>query len=225
MTAKARTALVTGAARGIGAAIAARLSRDGLRVLAPTRDELDLASPASIDRFVRERQGEGVDVLVNNAGINVLRPLEEVDDATWAAMMQVNVRAPFRLLQGFAPGMKARRWGRVVNMSSMFSLVTKELRSSYTTAKSALNGLTRTAAVELGPHGVLVNAVCPGYVETALTRQNNSPADLERILATIPVGRMAQPEEIAAFVAFLCSDENAYITGQSLVIDGGFTCR
>lgn len=220
-----RIALVTGARRGIGAAIAARLANDGLEVLAPTRQELDLSSPEAIDRYVAARAGDGVDVLVNNAGINVLQPLEQVDDATWAEVMQVNVRAPFRLIQGFAGGMKARGWGRIVNMSSVFSLVTKERRSSYSTVKSALNGLTRTAAVELGRHGVLVNAVCPGYVDTDLTRQNNSPADLERITATIPVGRLARPEEIAAFVAFLCSDANAYVTGQCLVIDGGFVCQ
>jgi 3-oxoacyl-[acyl-carrier protein] reductase len=220
-----RTALVTGARRGIGATIAARLARDGFNVLAPTRQELDLARPEAIDRFIEQRQADGVDVLVNNAGINVLQPLEQVDDATWATVVQVNVRAPFRLIQGFAGGMKSRGWGRIVNMSSIFSLVTKERRSSYSAVKSALNGLTRTAAVELGRHGVLVNAVCPGYVDTDLTRQNNSPADLERIRATIPVGRLAQPEEIAAFVAFLCSEENTYITGQTLVIDGGFTCQ
>jgi 3-oxoacyl-[acyl-carrier protein] reductase len=220
-----RTALVTGARRGIGATIAARLARDGFNVLAPTRQELDLARPEAIDRFIEQRQADGVDVLVNNAGINVLQPLEQVDDATWATVVQVNVRAPFRLIQGFAGGMKSRGWGRIVNMSSIFSLVTKESRSSYTTVKSALNGLTRTAAVELGRHGILVNAVCPGYVDTDLTRQNNSPADLERIRATIPVGRLAKPEEIAAFVAFLCSEENTYITGQTLVIDGGFTCQ
>ncbi len=220
-----RTALVTGARRGIGATIAARLAGDGFSVLAPTRQELDLARPDAIDRFIQRRQGDGVDVLVNNAGINVLQPLEQVDDETWAAVMQVNLRAPFRLVQGFADGMKARGWGRIVNMSSVFSLVTKEKRSSYTTVKSALNGFTRTAAVELGRHGILVNAVCPGYVDTDLTRQNNSPSDLERIRATIPLGRLAQPEEIAALVAFLCSEENTYITGQTLVIDGGFVCQ
>ncbi len=220
-----RTALVTGAARGIGAAITARLAKAGVEVLGPSRQELDLSRPESIELFMEAHQGDGIDILVNNAGVNVLQPLEQVDDETWHAVMQVNVRAPFRLIQGFAGGMKARGWGRIVNMSSVFSLVTKERRSSYSTVKSALNGLTRTAAVELGPHGILVNAVCPGYVETDLTRQNNSPADLERIRATIPLGRLAQPEEIAAFVAFLCSDENTYITGQNLVVDGGFICQ
>jgi 3-oxoacyl-[acyl-carrier protein] reductase len=102
--------------------------------------------------------------------------------------------------------------------------VTKEQRAAYSTVKSGLNGLTRTLAVELGPSNVLVNAVGPGYVETELTRQNNSPEDLKRIANSIPLGRLAQPAEIAKFVAFLCSDDNSYTTGQLLLIDGGFTC-
>lgn len=223
--ASARTALLTGASRGIGAAIAAALTERGIRILSPSRQELDLSDPASVDRFIAANSVVPVDILVNNAGINLIKPLEAIDDAVWDAMFQVDLRAPFQLLRAFAPPMKARGWGRVVNLSSVFSLVSRERRISYTTMKSGLNGLTRAAAVELGPYGVLVNAVCPGYVETALTRQNNSPADLEHIRATIPLRRLAQPAEIARFVAFLCSDDNTYITGQMLAIDGGFTCQ
>jgi 3-oxoacyl-[acyl-carrier protein] reductase len=223
--ASARTALLTGAARGIGAAIAAALTECGIRIVSPSRQELDLADPASVDRFIAANSVVPVDILVNNAGINVIKPLEKIDDAVWDAMFQVDLRAPFQLLRAFAPQMKARGWGRVVNLSSVFSLVSRERRIAYTTMKSGLNGLTRAAAVELGPYGVLVNAVCPGYVETALTRENNSPAELEEIRATIPLRRLAQPAEIARFVAFLCSDDNTYITGQMLAIDGGFTCQ
>jgi len=220
-----RTALVTGAARGIGAAIAARLERDGVAVLRPTRAELDLASPESIDRWLASHAQHAVDILVNNAGINVLQGLEEVDDATWQKVVQVNLRAPFRLIQGFAKGMKERHWGRIVNISTVFSIVTKARRSSYTTVKSGLNGLTRTSAVELGPFGILVNALCPGYIDTDLTRQNNSPADLERIRASIPLERLARPEEMAEVVAFLVSEANSYVTGQLIVADGGFSCQ
>jgi 3-oxoacyl-[acyl-carrier protein] reductase len=223
--ASARTALLTGASRGIGAAIAAALTECGIRIVSPSRQELDLADPASVDRFIAANSVVPVDILVNNAGINVIKPLEKIDDAVWDAMFQVDLRAPFQLLRAFAPQMKARGWGRVVNLSSVFSLVSRERRIAYTTMKSGLNGLTRAAAVELGPYGVLVNAVCPGYVETALTRENNSPAELEEIRATIPLRRLAQPAEIARFVAFLCSDDNTYITGQMLAIDGGFTCQ
>lgn len=219
-----RTALVTGAARGIGASIVSFFNAHGVKVIAPGRKELDLADPASVDRFIVLHQDKPIDILINNAGINILNPLDRIDADTWLQMFQVNLHAPFRLLQAFSRPMKERNWGRIVNISSVLSLVTREGRTAYSTVKSGLNGLTRAAAVELGPSGVLVNAVCPGYVETELTRQNNSPADLDRIAQTIPLRRLAQPEEIAEFVGFLCSDQNTYITGQTMAIDGGFTC-
>jgi 3-oxoacyl-[acyl-carrier protein] reductase len=225
-SATTRTALVTGGARGIGAAIVAELQSRGVRVLAPPRQELDLADPASVEAYLaRQREtGETVDILINNAGINFINPIEKISQELWLQTFQVNLHSPFRLVQAFAPAMKAQNWGRIINISSVFSTVTKEHRAVYSTVKSGLNGLTRTLAVELGPNNVLVNAVGPGYVETELTRQNNSPEALERIVANIPLRRMAQPSEIARFVAFLCSDDNTYITGQLLLIDGGFTC-
>ena len=219
-----RTALVTGGSRGIGAAIVAELRQSGMEVVAPSRQELDLADPASVDRFVETHRRADLDILVNNAGINFIYSLEDIAPEVWSQMVEVNLHAPFRLIQAFAPRMKARGWGRILNVSSVFSLVTKEKRAAYSATKSGLNGLTRTLAVELGPKGILVNAICPGYVETELTRQNNSPVDIERIAATIPLRRLAQPAEIARFAAFLCGEQNTYITGQMLLIDGGFTC-
>jgi 3-oxoacyl-[acyl-carrier protein] reductase len=217
-----RTALVTGGGRGIGAAIATELTARGVAVLAPTRQELDLANPDSIERFLSRHAESGVhvDILINNAGINFISPMEKISRETWLQTFQVNLHAPFRLIQALAPGMKERRWGRIVNISSIFSMVTKEQRAAYSAVKSGLNGLTRTLAVELGPSNVLVNGVGPGYVETELTRQNNSPEDLKRIANSIPLGRLAQPAEIAKFVAFPCSDDNTYVTGQLLLIDG-----
>ena len=220
----ARTALVTGAARGIGAAIAGALREQGADVLTPSRAALDLADPASLASWLGQHGG-GIDIVVNNAGINVLNDIEAIMPEDWQQMFQINLTAPLQVIQGVTPGMKQRGWGRIVNISSIFSVVTKERRGAYSMVKSGLNGLTRTAAVELAPHGILVNSVCPGYVATDLTRQNNSPADLERIAASVPAGRLAEPDEIARFVAWLCSDENTYLTGQTLLVDGGFTCR
>jgi len=219
-----RTALVTGAARGIGAAIAESLRRQDVRVLDAGRAEMDLSDPASVAAWLG-RHGNDVDILVNNAGINVLNAVEEITPEDWSAMVQVDLTAPLQLIQGVAPGMRARGWGRIVNISSIFGVVTRERRGAYSAVKAGLNGLTRTAAVELAPYGVLVNSVCPGYVATDLTRQNNSPADLEKIEATIPMGRLAEPEEIARFVAWLCGEANTYLTGQTILVDGGFTCR
>ena len=219
-----RTALVTGAARGIGAAIADALRAQDVSVLDAGRASLDLSDPGSITAWLGEH-GDEVDILVNNAGINVLNDIEAVTPEDWSEMVQVDLTAPLRLLQGVTPGMKGRGWGRIVNISSIFGVVTKERRGAYSAVKAGLNGLTRTAAVELAPFGVLVNSVCPGYVATDLTRQNNSPADIEKIEATIPAGRLAEPAEIARFVAWLCGESNTYLTGQTILVDGGFTCR
>ncbi len=219
-----RTALVTGAARGIGAAIAEALRAQDVSVLQAGRADLDLSDAASINAWLG-RHGGAVDILVNNAGINVLNDIEAVTPEDWSAMVQVDLTAPLQLIQGIAPGMRRRGWGRIVNVSSIFGVVTRERRGAYSAVKAGLNGLTRTAAVELAPSGVLVNSVCPGYVATDLTRQNNSPADIEKIEATIPLGRLAAPDEIARLVAWLCSEANTYLTGQTILVDGGFTCR
>jgi len=219
-----RKAFVTGASRGIGAAITQELGRRGFEVWAPGRGELDLANPDSVSRFVKAHPSAGVDVLVNNAGINVLKALPELDSSTWAQVQQVNVTAPLSLIQWAAPYMRTQKWGRILNISSIFSFVTKEKRCGYSAAKAAMNALTRSAAVELGPDGILVNSLCPGYVDTEMTSKNNSPADLERIKSAIPLRRLAKPEELARIAGFLCSEENGYLTGQAVVADGGFTC-
>ena len=133
--------------------------------------------------------------------------------------------APLQLSAGLAERMKEKRWGRIVNVSSIWSLVARERRASYAAAKAGLNGLTRALAVELGPYGINVNAVAPGYIDTELTRKNNSPAEIEAIERSIPLGRLGLAEEVASMVAFLCSAESSYLTGQTLVVDGGYTCR
>jgi NAD(P)-dependent dehydrogenase (short-subunit alcohol dehydrogenase family) len=219
-----RKAFVTGGSRGIGAAIARELSRQGCEVWAPGRAELDLSDPSSVERFVKAHAGR-VDVLVNNAGINLLKAIPDLDSTTLDQVRQVNLVVPLRLTQWVTPFMREQKWGRILNISSILSLVAKERRGAYSMTKAAINALTRTAAVELGPDGILVNALCPGYVETEMTTKNNSPADLEKIRQAIPLRRLATPDELAKVAAFLCSEENCYVTGQSVVADGGFTCQ
>jgi NAD(P)-dependent dehydrogenase (short-subunit alcohol dehydrogenase family) len=218
------TALVTGGARGIGRAIVEELQASGVDVLAPPRRELDLAAVQSVESWLLSHRDEKVDILVNNAGTNVLNAVTDIDLATWEAMLQVNLGAVLRLVQTFAPGMVARGWGRILNLSSIFSLVTRERRAAYSMTKAALNALTRSAAVEYGPGGVLVNALAPGYVDTDLTRANNSPEALERICGLIPLRRLATVAELARIAGFLVSEANSYLTGQVVVVDGGFTC-
>ncbi|MEI8340598.1 MAG: SDR family oxidoreductase [Verrucomicrobiota bacterium] len=218
------TVLITGASRGIGKATADEFGRNGWEILAPTRNELDLGVPDSVGNYCRKLSGLTVDALVNNAGINLLNALPDMDSVSWQTMVQVNLTAPRELIQAVIPGMRAKKGGRIVNISSIFSLVSREKRAAYSMTKAGINALTRTAAIELGPDGILVNAVCPGYVETDLTHVNNSPLEVEAIANSIPLRRLAMPQEIAKVVFFLCSDANSYITGQTIVADGGFLC-
>ncbi len=218
------TALITGASRGIGAAIAARLQADGIKVLSPQRHVLDLSSNHSIDAYLSDLT-EPVDIVVNDAGINRLGASDELSDEDFEQMIQVNLLAPFRVIRGVVKGMKVRRYGRIVNISSIWSLVSRERRVAYSSTKAGINGLTRAQAIELAPYNILVNALAPGYVNTDLTKKNNTSVELEAIAQQIPLGRLAEPSEIAECVAFLCSPKNSYITGQVIAIDGGYLCK
>ena len=221
---KGRVALVTGASRGIGRHIADALTSYGARVIAPSRAEMDLASADAVGRYL-DRLDLEIDILVNNAGINDLAGIDEIREQTMQLTMRINLLSPLQIIQHFVAGMKDRRYGRIVNISSVWSLITKERRLPYSASKSALNGVTRTLSVELAPFNVLVNGVAPGYVNTDLTRQNNSPLEIAEIAETIPMKRLARPSEIAELVAFMCSEKNSYMTGQVVVIDGGFICK
>ena len=221
---KGRVALVTGASRGIGGAVAERLAQCGATVLAPSRSDLDLADSGSIEAYLRALRTH-VDILVNNAGVNWPQRLEELGDVQLEQTLAVNLAAPMRLVRGLAPAMSAAGYGRIVNISSVWALVSKEGRAAYAASKAGLVGFTRTAALEFAAGGVLVNAVAPGYVATDLTRQNNAPDELDEIATGIPVGRLAEPREVAELIAFLCSSRNSYVTGQVIACDGGFTCR
>ncbi len=185
---------------------------------------MDLASSVSVERYLDGIRDE-IDILVNNAGINDLAGIGEITDVVMQRTLQINLLSPLQITRRLVEGMKARRYGRIVNISSVWSFVTKERRLPYSASKSALNGITRTLAVELAPFNVMVNGVAPGYVNTDLTRQNNAPAEIAAIAEGIPMKRLAEPYEIAELVAFMCSEKNSYMTGQIVVIDGGFICK
>ncbi|MCU0641430.1 MAG: SDR family oxidoreductase [Candidatus Margulisbacteria bacterium] len=219
-----RRALVTGASRGIGQAIARRLQADGVEVLTPTHAELDLASDRSIDEYLRQLTGS-VHILVNNAGINPLAEIRAVQDEKLAETLQVDLAAPLRLVRGVLPLMPRGKDCRILNISSVWSVVAKPGRGVYAAAKAGLNALTRTLALELAGEGILANSLSPGFVDTELTRRNIPPAQLTALCAQIPLGRLATVDEIAELAAFLCSPRNTYLTGQNLIIDGGYTCQ
>jgi NAD(P)-dependent dehydrogenase (short-subunit alcohol dehydrogenase family) len=219
-----KTVFLTGGSRGIGAAIRQEMVTAGYAVISPSRGELDLASRDSVEEYLRGHVDLAVDVLINNAGMNVPEKISKISWDTWSKTLQTNLASAVRLIQFLAPGMSSRGYGRILNTSSILGMVTKEGRAAYSMTKAALDALTRSAALEFGAGGVLVNSLAPGYVDTELTRKNNSPAALTSIIRTIPLGRMADPKELARVAGFLVSDQNTYLTGQTIVVDGGFTC-
>ena len=217
--------LITGAARGLGLAIADTFRKHGCEIIAPNRAELDLTSPDAVRRYI-EANPPDADVLINNAGENRISSLDQLPLEDWERILAVNVTGPMLLLRAAAAGMRARqRGGRIVNIGSIYSVLGRPGRGSYAASKAALTGLTRVAALEYAPDGILVNTLCPGFVDTELTHQNNSPEQIARLCDQVPLGRLAKPAEIARFAYFLGSPDNTYITGQTLLIDGGFSCQ
>ncbi len=217
-----KTVLITGASRGIGKACAEKFREYGYNVLAPTRTEMDLASENSIHDYIGSITAP-IHALVNNAGINPLATVGNLNFDDAHAMMATNFWAPVLLTNLLAPRMKEQCYGRIVNISSIWSGVTKSGRSMYASSKAAINAFTRTAAVEYAEYNVLVNAVAPGYVNTELTQINNTPEQIETIKNNLPIRRLAEPSEIAELIFFMASEKNSFVTGQTIFADGGYS--
>ena len=237
-----RVAIVTGAARGLGRAIAARLYERGASVAVNVRDVArsndvsqslgpdalaipgDVIAPDFPERAVREtleRFGR-IDILVNNAALATSTRFPALSADEWRLAMEVNLTAPFLLTRAVFPTMKAQQYGRVINISSSAGRTVSTLGGAhYTASKAGLLGLTRAAAKELGPFGITVNAVCPGMIDTELTHENASDDLLRRLAASYPVPRLGTALEVADLVCFLASEQAGYMTGTSLDITGG----
>lgn len=236
-------ALVTGGTRGIGAAIVEVLAEAGADVIATgrspslvgTKNEPDLArrrtvryevcdflDQAATEAFAVRMGGAGLSILINNAGINRIALAGDVDMRDWDAVQRVNLRAPMLLMRAVAPGMAERGYGRIVNVSSIFGHVSRSKRVSYSTSKAGLLGMTRAVALDYASRNVLVNTVAPGFVDTELTRSILSESERAELTRAVPVGRFGHEREIALLVAFLASPLNGYVTGQSVIADGGY---
>ena len=215
-------ALITGGSRGIGKEICRLFSERGIEVLAPTRREMDLSSTESVQNYMK--QISDIDILINCAGINNLASIEEMDEISLQDMLQVNLVSPALLIKYVAPMMKAKKWGRIVNFASIWCDFSKERRIMYSMAKAGVKGLTTAAAVELSKFNVLVNAIAPGFIATEMTYQNNTPEQVKILEDNLPIKRMGNVTEIAEFAYFLASPQNSFTTGQTIFVDGGFSC-
>ena len=217
-----KAVLITGASRGIGRAIAEILEKTNkYDVLIPNRGELELTDSSSIDNFIR--RNSNIDIIINNSGVNNIDYIQDVKDEDIRIMLLTNVVAPIKLIRSIVPHMMEKRYGRIINISSILGITSKEKRAIYSATKFGINGITKALAKELGEYNILVNSICPGYVNTEMTKKNVTEIDKKEILKNIPLNRFAEPVEIGHLVKFLISDENTYITGQCIVIDGGLT--
>lgn len=230
-----KTALVTGGTRGIGRAIAQRLVADGASVWitgategipavdSMTRLAVDFADREALEHFASEVETRKFDILVNNAGINTNNPFAKIQADDFDRIHEVNLRAVFRLCQAVLPAMRQQKWGRIINIASIFSVVSMEFRAAYSASKFGLDGLTTGLAAEVASDGILANCVSPGFIDTDLTRKNLGEDGIRELVARVPIRRLGKPSEVAALVAWLSGPENTFISGQNIVIDGGFT--
>jgi 3-oxoacyl-[acyl-carrier protein] reductase len=222
-----KTAVVTGTAHGIGAAIAAALQGDGATVHGIDKDTVDLTKPSAVREFF---DGIGqVDILVNNAGGvvgQVGRPLEDVPDDDWHAVVDANLTTAFHCTRAVVPGMKARGWGRIVNVASGAGLtISRTGIQAYASAKAGMIGFTRQMAAELGPFAITVNCVAPGFILSNPTSveqwESYGPDGQAQMLTGIALRRLGQPEDIANGVQFFVAQSANWVTGQTIAIDGG----
>ena len=238
-----KTALVTGGTRGIGKAICQRLFEAGSTlIITGTKSsevkklnkqnisnrisffEVDFSDEKSTDLFLSQiKMVPTIDILINNAGVNRINLNTDTSIDDYDYMNDVNLKAPYLICREVSKIMKRNNNGKIVNISSIWSNVSKPGRSLYSLTKWGLVGLTKTLAVELAKNNILVNAVSPGFTLTELTKSTNTLNEIKTITGKIPIKRMAQPVEIANLVLFLCSDLNSYLTGQNIIIDGGYT--
>jgi NAD(P)-dependent dehydrogenase (short-subunit alcohol dehydrogenase family) len=245
-----KVALVTGGSKGLGLAMAQALASAGADVAICSRngdesravaDRLaagtgrriegigaDVADSGQVEELIRSCEGKfgRLDILVNNAGVNIRKPIVEVTDDDWDTIVDISLKGAFLCSRAALPGMTARGWGRIVMVGSTMSFVAMPVRAAYASAKAGMLGLTRVIALEAAPYGVTVNCLCPGPFETEMNAAlMNDRAVKLALTSRVPLGRWAQPEELAGAIVFLCSNASSFMTGASLVIDGGWTAQ
>lgn len=215
--------LLTGSRGGIGSSIHKKLLTDGHAVVAPSSSELDLSESELILDWINANSSLDFDAIILSAGINTPRDFMGVENAEYLRTLEINLNSNRVLLKAVLPGMEKRKFGRIVAVSSSYSTIAKAGRSSYSVSKAALEALIRSIAVENAQCNILANSIVPGFIETPLTHKNNTRPQIDKFLERIPMKRLGSPMEVANLASFLISEENTYITGQSIRIDGGFS--
>lgn len=227
--------LVTGGTKGIGAAIAKKFHSLGADVIITgTKPDyleensymykcINFSIREDLEDFSHEIKKLNVDILINNAGTNQIGPISEIEVKDFERVQQVNVTAPFMLCQAVLPKMREQKWGRIVNISSIWGKISKAYRAPYSASKFAIDGLTAAISAEVAADGVLVNSVAPGFIDTELTRNILGSEGMQQLALEVPIKRVGTTEEIAEFVVWLAGLDNTYISGQNIAIDGGFT--
>ena len=228
-------ALVTGGTRGIGKSISQTLLREGYEVMITGTSidlsdnnnfrcfEVDFKDEHTTEKFLQEAKSFQPEILINNAGINIIDNFTDIKEQDFDDVMRVNLKIPFLISQIVIPSMKENNYGRIVNIGSIFSSVSKERRASYSASKFGLVGLTKALSAELSEFNILANCVSPGIIETRLTKEILGIKGISEIKKKIPQGRLGSVEEVAELVFWLASKNNSYITGQNILIDGGYT--
>lgn len=226
-----KNVLVTGGMGEIGAAIVAILKTAGYKVFTTSTIPhngvinnfvVDFTDNHSFDNFLAEIVNKDIDILINCAGINYIESIVDYPIEKFDEIININLRAPFRIIKKLLPNMIKKKWGRVINVASIFASISKEYRSAYSASKFGLDGLTAAIAAEVAKFDILVNSVSPGFIDTGLTRSILNESEISKIGESIPMKRMGNSIEVGEFILWLCSEKNTYISGQNLIIDGGF---
>jgi 3-oxoacyl-[acyl-carrier protein] reductase len=216
---------VTGSSGGLGTAISTKLESQGHDVIRLTRANFDLSSPESVELWLSGQEANFPDILICNAAVNVPKDLELLSVEEITNSLQINFLSHLRICQRILPTMLSNKSGHILFVSSLYSYKARKGRAAYSISKAAQDAYMRNLALETAGHGLIVNSVSPGFIDTELTRRNNDKEAILQLVQNIPMERLAQPEEIAELVAFLVSTKNSYITGQNINIDGGFSLR
>tara|TARA_B100000780_G_C21127007_1_gene457865 strand:+ start:9674 stop:10390 length:717 start_codon:yes stop_codon:yes gene_type:complete len=233
---KGKNVLITGASSGIGMSIANEFYKLGANVIGTSTTQkikkvryeifkVNFFKKEESSNFLKYIEEKKIDILVNNAGINIISHIEQLNIKNFKDVLYINLEIPAQISSVVSKNMIKNKYGKIINISSIFGSVSRTMRSSYSSSKFGIKGLTKATALDLASKNIYVNSISPGFIDTKLTRKVLKKSGILKITKDIPLLRMGKPKEIAYLALYLASDYNTYITGQDFLIDGGFTSK